>query len=794
MVYRAHSPNRGGQSECLAEHLRRVSETAGIFAQPWGDQHRAQVAALLHDLGKYADQFQRRLIDPREAGRDHWSAGAAILLTCYRRAGLLPAVVAAGHHAGLDVLEADWKAWRDSLCRYEPGPPPLARMTIPHPVTETDLTLLKHRFDQDGLRLPPIVDLPSMTDKCADDMLDARMLFSALVDADFIETEAHFAGTPDCPRKYRPDGPGLAPARALETVLAETSRLAAASDAPPDVQEMRESLLSACLRAAELPTGLFTLSAPTGSGKTLAMLAFALRHAMAHDLRRVILVMPFLSIIDQAAGIYRRLFDPQCGWPDNYVLEDHSLADAALHSGHSAQAGSPRLDDDGQNESRRIRRLLAENWDSPIILTTNVQCLESLMSNRSGACRKLHRMARSVIMFDEAQTLPKKLAVPTLATLSRLSDRYGSTIVFATATQPAFDHLDAQVRGRSATGWQPTEIVPPAETASMFRIASRRTHVSWEHDVSTPLEDVANAIANHIANQVLCIVNLKRHATRIFELLDAAQVPGLYHLSTSMCPAHRESVLAEVMAKLKDPSGPPLRLIATQCVEAGVDLDFPVVYRALAPLDAIAQAAGRCNRHGRRPQRGTVHVFLPDDGGKITYPPGYGEPVGVTSTFLNHLRQGGFLDDTDIIQNPQRLRAYYTTLYSLTGTSPGDDMEKALDACSFVKVADAYRLIDKRDNINVLVPYDVPTFEALKEQIAQRDRPPGFIREWIRRARKHSVSQYRDKPGQCYLEPIQFGRQTGDSESETDWWMCLPTAEYHPKLGLRLPEEAPMFG
>ena len=779
-----HSGNAGGCWEHLDEHLRRVSERAGEYAAVFGADDQARTAGLLHDLGKYADQFQERLKNPNHEPCDHWTAGAALLLMCYKRLGLMSAMAVQGHHRGLGVLEADWKEYFKSLAQV---------LCKPDVVTEKNLGnlgCLKERFECDGFSFPVVREGLRSLGHGADDMLDTRMLFSTLVDADFIETEAHFEGDCDSPYNYRPVGPPLEPAKALTVVTAAVEQLAAKAQAQSEVQAMRDRLFTNCLAAADGPAGIFTLSAPTGSGKTLAMLAFALRHAQRHGLRRIVLVMPFLNIIDQTARTYRDLFSDRPRFHENYVLEDHSLADAPQDK--------PVANDDGQEQGTLTRRLLAQNWDAPIILTTNVQCLESLMSNRPGACRKLHRLAGSVILFDEVQTLPVQLAVPTLATLGRLSARFGTSVVFATATQPAFDHLNNEVRKLSPTGWCPAEIVPQTDMVDMFRGASRRTRVRWEHDAPTPLKEIANAIGRENQLQVLCIVNLKRHATALFELLAKTGAPGLCHLSTNMCPAHRAATLKRIEIQLKDESSPPICLVSTQCVEAGVDLDFPVVYRALAPLEAIAQAAGRCNRHGRRPEGGTVHVFQPQDEQGI-YPPGYENAAGVTKVFLNDLRaEHGDLDDIDIIQNPLRLGNYYRMLYKLTGAGSGTskqeaDLGKALDECSFEKVAKLYRLIDA-DTINVLVPYEPATFDGLCDEIRSGDRrKPGFLRDWIRRARPHSVGVYRKDlqgPIRGFLLSVFFGKRAGNDE-DADWFVCLPDATYDENLGLRFPEEFP---
>jgi CRISPR-associated helicase Cas3/CRISPR-associated endonuclease Cas3-HD len=756
--------------------LRGTADRAQRYADSFGAGESGRLCGLLHDLGKYADQFQRRIAKPStERGRDHSLAGAIVAADCYRDKGVLAALAIEGHHAGLKflppTLDDFLKKWKD--CQGE----------APCPVTEPRLELLFERFKRDGFTLPARVAAAfSPSDSTADKMLDARMLLSALADADFIETEAHFDGTAQDPRRYRQDGPSLDPVRSLKSLDAHLRGLQGGHRSR--VGQVRDQLLDECRSAGQRPTGLYTLTAPTGSGKTLVMLAFALHHAQEHKLRRIVLVMPYLNIIDQTAGIYGRLFSPKQGFPPHYVLEDHSLADREPSAGDAAR--------DSEDREVCIRRLLAQNWDAPVILTTHVQCLESLFANHTTPCRKLHRLARSIILFDEVQTLPVELAAATLGVLSRLATRYGSTIVFATATQPAFTSLDAAVKKYSAAGWRPTEIV--SDPSRLFDAMAGRVSVHWEHEQAIPLDILAQRVAKQ--PRVLCIVNLKRHASGLAERLMKDAVVGVYHLSTLMCPAHRKTVLAEVTSQLEGPSCPQVRLVATQCVEAGVDLDFPVVFRALAPLEAIAQAAGRCNRNGSLPRGGEVFVFKPDGEGKGIYPPGYKQAVAATEVFLRNIREGGVdLDSSEIIQNPQRLREYYEMLYGLTGAGdPGaarksSELHDAITAGDFARVAQIYRLIDQ-DSINVLVPYDQAVFDDLSRQ-ANTNKPTSAqeIREWMQRAKSFVVTLYRptndSSPLWNIIEPIRLGRQ---NPSQDNWFRCLSHDTYDSRLGLRIPE------
>jgi hypothetical protein len=358
-------------------------------------------------------------------------------------------------------------------------------------------------------------------------------------------------------------------------------------------------------------------------------------------------------------------------------------------------------------------------------------------------------------------------------------------MVFATATQPAFEEFTNRISPEFAgSGWQPTEIV--RDVPALYASIAGRVSVQWRHRSSVPLARLAKEL--HQQQQVLCIVNLKRHAADLVAWLREHGTKGLVHLSTNMCPAHRDEALKTVYERLEN--GLPIHLIATQCVEAGVDLDFPVVYRALAPLDAIAQAAGRCNRHGRKTQ-GRLIVFKPQDDHSL-YPPGYGEAVDATESFLKLLATQADLDATEILCDPARLREYYCRFYRLTGrdSTENDRERQVLDAIrsgDFKEVAKLYKLIQK-SSIRVLVPYQTEVFEQLRDEIDNRDRLSiEFVRDWIRRASPHAVNLFRprgDEPITSYLEPVQFSRRRELEAWEADWFFALPSVKYDPVLGI----------
>ena len=559
----AHSrPGRDDRDwELLPDHLNAVAGTAASYSEPIGAGQWGCIAGLLHDLGKAKPEFQAYLRGERPS-EPHSGEGARFAAETLGVPGKLIAYAIAGHHAGLPngIGRADGR-----------------------PATPLDERIR----DAARLDLPVGIELPRpdgppapLAGIAADDLANfrlhvfTRMLFSALVDADFLETEAFYdrAEGRQHPRGWSGTLSGLR--AALDAHLAAFG--------PPEggINAERARILAHARERAGHAPGLFSLTVPTGGGKTLTSLAFALDHAIAHGLERVIYVIPYVSIIEQTAAVFRK------------ALGD---GDAVLE--HHASFDWKGLDD--PTESERLK-LAAQNWDRPVVVTTAVQFFESVFANRPSKCRKLHRLAKSVIILDEAQMLPLHLMRPCLAMLKELARGYGASVVFCTATQPALK------RGAKGDGFPAPEGLDPAEVTELapdpprLYEAFRRVKVE---DAGT-LDDSALVEALRERDQVLAIVNNRRHARALFDRLEGAE--GRAILTTWMTPAHRRAVLAKVRQRLQD--GTPVRLVATSLIEAGVDVDFPVVWREAAGIDSIAQAAGRCNREGRR-ETGEVFVF-----------------------------------------------------------------------------------------------------------------------------------------------------------------------------------------
>jgi len=564
--YFAHSkpgtPPEGWQP--LADHLAQVGILAQRFAEKFGAGRWGMEAGLRHDLGKYSNAFQDYLRsvstpDPHGADAllktDHATAGAQFSVERDSTLGHILAYVIAGHHSGLLDGRSDGacqearlkkaiEPWRPNAVLAPAGP----GLEIPG--------FLKGAFSTQG-RDPFAV------------AFFTRMLFSCLADADFLDTEAFMDPARAASRPTWPAGI----LRQMEEALAVHIRSLQTDSAP--INGERARVHGACIEAAKHAPGLFSLTVPTGGGKTLSSLAFALRHALLHNLDRIVYVIPFTSIIEQNVDVFRNVFAPilEEGLPDP-VLEHHCNVD--------------------EGDETTTSRLTSQNWDAPLVVTTSVQFYDSLFSNRTSRCRKLHNLARSVIILDEVQTLPVDLLRPCLCALRLLSRDYGATVVLCTATQPAIHRREGFPIGLIGT----REIIPEPQT-----LYSNLSRVRVENLGSQDDQQLVKRILAE--SQVLCIVNTRSHARTLFRLLGPADAH--FHLSALMCPEHRSQVLDRIRERLGD--GKPCRLISTQLIEAGVDIDFPVVFRSLSGLDSIAQAAGRCNRNGRLGRKGLTYVF-----------------------------------------------------------------------------------------------------------------------------------------------------------------------------------------
>jgi len=497
------------------------------------------------------------------------------------------------------------------------------------------------------------------------------MLFSCLVDADYIETENFYARTEN--RSIaRGNRPTLG---ALQQQL--NKHLNSQKGNGPLNVSRRDILNKVRERASETP-GHFSLTVPTGGGKTLTSLAFALDHALAHGQDRVIYVIPFTSIVEQNAAVFREALGP---YGNEAVLEHHGNFDATNHA--KEQGAPPKTADKLKRDS--------ENWNAPIIVTTAVQFFESLFAARPSRCRKLHNIANSVVILDEAQTLPLGLLRPSVAALDELTLNYRASVVYCTATQPALHDTHDGVLPEAVTNVR--ELAPdPADLFDTFKRV-RIVHVGMQSD---------DALVERLltSDQVLCIVNNRRHARYLFERI--ADAPGSRHLTTAMYAYHRREVLADVRQRLKNRL--PCRLVSTSLIEAGVDVDFPQVLRAEAGLDSIAQAAGRCNREGHRAiDKSEVAVFATASEDWVP-PPELKRFAQVMGEIMRNHREADPL-------SPAMMQRYFEMLYTREGLDGLDEKHimKALttadiEGLPFEKIEEEYRLIENTQR-TIIIPH-----------------------------------------------------------------------------------------
>lgn len=657
----AHTPPAGSDEwHYLDDHLLEVAEMAAEFAAPFGGQDLAWWAGIYHDLGKAHPDFQEYLwkcfLEPgrKHPTVDHKTAGA---VRSMEMGGEPLAHVLHAHHGGLsdlDVLKGMVRAYQErERERLDVSLERFRTLRLP-----TEDALVKHSpapprwLTGDALEMDVLI----------------RMLFSAMVDADGLDTEAHWNRSHSATREE--------PFPSLSTLLerfdanqrAFSAQVTASNAAESAVNQVRREIYQACVDAAALPPGFFRMTAPTGGGKTRSGLAFALRHALNHGLRRVIVAVPFITITEQTADVYKRAVG------NDAVLEHHSgLEPSALPRDREA---------DGEENLEEMRQQLAiQNWDAPLIVTTTVQLFESIFTNRVSKGRKMHNLAASVLVLDEIQTLPAHMRGPILDMLRELVTHYRVSVVLSTATQPV---LDTIAKDLDTGGQQIVELAP--DPPRLFSILKRVNYELPFLDAPWSWERVAEEM--RAEPQALAIVNTIKDAAALFSALGD---PAAVHLSSRMCGAHRRDALADIRTRLRERV--PCLVVSTQLVEAGVDLDFPLVLRAMGPLDRIVQAAGRCNREGKLDGLGRVVVFDAEEGGM---------PRGI-------YRQGA--DEARImlqepgrdLHDPNTFIDYFSRLYGLTDADR-KGIQKMRANRNFASVANEFRIIED-DTIPVLVRY-----------------------------------------------------------------------------------------
>ena len=703
MRYIAHKD--GEREQSIKEHLEGTAERAGEFAEKFGKKEWGYCCGMLHDIGKYSEEFQRKIQEDTNDRVDHATAGAQV---CKERGGYysILSYCIAGHHAGLPdygntaMSSSLCGRWKKRICDY-------------------------HAY-KDEIKIPKLDTDPIVfsKDRNMDFALGTfiRMLYSCLVDADFLDTES-FMKNGDTGRNS---------GESMETLQNRLEKHISEWLKNTDIDTIngrRTEILKNCIKEGKQKEGIFRLTVPTGGGKTLTSLAFALEHAVKNHKDRIIYVIPYTSIIEQNAQVFREILG------EDNVLENHCNVDYE------------------SSEEFKPMQLASENWDKPVVVTTNVQFFESLFANKSSKCRKLHNIANSVVILDEAQMLPMDYLKPCTAMLQELVDGYRTSIVLCTATQPT---LDAFFRENALI----KELCPRME--EQFQFFPR---VNYQNLGKIRWDDLLEKLKRE--NNALCIVNTKKAAQMIYKEIDGE---GIYHLSTSMYPKHRKRVLKKIRERLKN--NEKCIVISTSLVEAGVDLDFARVYRQIAGLDSMIQAAGRCNREGKRKLSDSmVYIFDLEE----SYP--------VQSQRQQMDVSKGILQDYANIADLKAITDYFTRLYHYRGTSL--DKKKIMDEfqkmeCNFAKVAKEFRLIE--ENTRMIFINREPEADELLQEL----RIKGVTRERMRKAGQYCIQVYdSEKSENSFFDKLNgAGMLKPISEEMQDFYELAAGEQYSEEYGL----------
>lgn len=733
MDYIAHRIEETGEEQSVKAHLCGTAELAKKFAEAFDAGEYGYCAGILHDIGKYSEDFQKRIrgadicVDHSTAGAEEcWNYKSGNQLDEFAHQWL--AYCIAGHHAGLP----DGEELADRV--------------------KKELTNGKdyHAFSKEVQ--VPVITKPPFTFQEADQNTGkmamaffTRMIFSCLVDADFLDTESFMSQG----HVKRDGGESISVLYDRTMQYFEQHGFLTVKDAD-SVNGHRTEILKHCIKMGTQDRGLFRLTVPTGGGKTTASLAFALRHAKEQGMDRVIYVIPYTSIIEQNSAVFRKILG------DDNVLENH------CHVEYKAAENGEELDP---------MQLAAENWDKPVVVTTNVQFFESLFASRTSKCRKLHNIANSVIIFDEAQMLPLDYLTPCLKAITQLLLHYHCSAVLCTATQPALKNmLDADVLKTSQ------ELCPDVE--EQFRFFKR---VQFKNLGTATKEELVQRLENE--KQALCIVNTRKEAQDIYKELEQSGVEGLFHLSTTMAPMHRKSHIETIRQRLRDDR--PCIVVSTSLVEAGVDFDFHSVYREIAGVDSMIQAAGRCNREGKRSlEESPAYLFSLKDG-KI--PSSQRLQVDIAKEILDETFEDGERGENgeqDLL-SPEIPERYFKRLYHGRGPEGLDKKEimKKLNKTytPFKTVANEFKLIENQMS-SIFIPTD-----QRAEELVEELRVKGGTRDVMRRVQQYTVQvskQYCDVlSGAGHLYPI--------SEDIEDFYVLRKDSGiYSEQLGLSLDVES----
>ena len=706
MEYIAHLNEE--RTQTLKDHLCGTAELAGHFAGRFGKSDWGYACGMLHDIGKYSLAFQDKIKNNSNRQVDHSTAGAK---ACFEKGGMYSfmSYCIAGHHSGLP----------DYGSSSDPGNAPTLQGRKKKHIEDCDAY-------KSEIHIPEIKTLPFDPKNSPDPDFSLsvfiRMLYSCLVDADFLDTE-YFMKEGRTQRETGEESSAL-----LEKMKKHVAGWLLNEDTET-VNGRRTEILRHCFECGHKERGIFQLTVPTGGGKTIASLAFALQHAVENQMDRVIYVIPYTSIIEQNAAVFRKILGEQ------NVLENHYNVDYE------------------STEELKPMQLASENWDKPVVVTTNVQFFESLFANKSSKCRKLHNIANSVIIFDEAQMLPTDYLKPCIAVMEELAANFGSSIVLCTATQPALSPFFQRKM-------PVTELCPRVE--EQFRFFERVTF----QNVGTISEDeLIEKLQKE--EQALCIVNTKKRAQRLYQKMKGE---GVFHLSTAMYPKHRRRVLDKIRQLVKD--GEKCILISTSLVEAGVDLDFCTVYRQLAGVDSMIQAAGRCNREGKRDaQDSFAYLFQFEE---KEYVPGQQLQIDVSKMLLS---------EGEDISSLHGIEKYFEALYHFRGESL--DKKKIFEEFkdkryNFAKAAKEFKLIEE----NTLTVFISREEEA--EELLWQIKHQGYTKSGMRKAGQYCVQLYENDieklQGAGMLRQVPGGIE--------NFYELVDSGQYSEEMGLDLGVES----
>ena len=700
----AHSINEEGIEHNLADHLKKVSQIMAGFAVEKKFKSIFKIAGLLHDFGKYQPAFQKYL---REGGRrgsvPHASWGAGLS----KRFNHFEATFAIdGHHKGLP----DKGDLKTDLYEFDDPEHPLfntirADFFYENPIEETDLI-----YSDTGLR---------GTDK----ELFIRMLFSALTDADWLDTESHFKSAISELRIAKEFSPELLLAKIENELIGKSKE--------GYINILRNKVRTYAISKAHYETGFFSMTLPTGMGKTLASVSWALHHAKHNSLKRIIIVLPFISIIDQTAKELKRIFG------EEWVLEHHS-------NFNEDEEDNKEIANESIQDEAHARRLATENWDYPIIVTTSVQFFESLFGNKPSRCRKVHNIAQSVVIFDEVQTLPKEVVLPTLSMLRNVQKVMGSSFLFCTATQPAFEKSDnfKGIENIQSLVENPKEV---------FDATRRVKYLSVNDYQPIAIDELAIKVLDQRVS-TLSIFNTKKQALLFFNAIRYIAGYQTFHLSTSMFPAHRKEVIGNIRECLSKKE--KILVSSTQLIEAGVDFDFPCVFREIAPLESIIQSAGRCNREGKMPEKGNVFIFAIAD----TKAPS--KQYRSLAEFANSL----YKNKEALLYEHDFFGEYYRKVFRLFIPEDIKNIEQARLGFKFKTVAGVYHLIENKTTpIFILCEESFYLYERIRYK-------PFLSRDDYRAMQQYSVQVYdnflKDNIGKLGKEPQGYWKWYGAYDND----------------------------